>query len=237
MATRPSPPRRPVHYPSIPDADAKPGVHDEPPLRGSEDRVPASRMGQGAQGSTADLRLAIEQLLGRKESFDRKPWEALGEQARPLMVALLADEALRSRGALFQRLIVALTELGEARAVAPLGMILHDKSLAAATRAFAANALGRLGEPSAVELLAGCRSDKNDMIRRQVAMALGRMNSETVLPHLLVLALDKSAAVHEVAVDAVRRWEGQLGLKLSDGLRPPAPRKTPKRKLIPAPEH
>jgi HEAT repeat protein len=74
------------------------------------------------------------------------------------------------------------------------------------------------------------------MIRRQVAMALGRMSSEAAVPHLLVLARDKSSAVQEVAIDAVRRWEGKLDLKLAVGVRPPASKKTPKRRVIPASE-
>lgn len=236
MATRKRPPRQPVRYPSLPDADATPGLHDEPPIQLREDRVPRSRLGESPRNSIADLRLTIEQLLRRKEAFDRKPWEALGEQSRPLMVAMLADDALLTQPALYQRLIAALAELREARAVAPLGAMLREKSMRASTKAFAANALGRIGDPAAVEALVQLLANKDDMIRRQVAMALGRIDADSAVPHLLALARDKSAAVNEVAIDAVRRWEKRLGQKLMTGIKPQAQKKAPKRKLMPAPE-
>jgi hypothetical protein len=236
MATRKSTPRLPVHYPSIPDADALPGLHDEPPIQVREDRVPSSRLGEAAPDSIADLRLAIERLLRRKEAFDRKPWDALGERARPLMVEMLADEGMRAQPALLHRLIAALAELGEVRAVASLGSLVLEKSAPAATRAFAANALGRIGAPSSVEALALHVADRDDMIRRQVAMALGRLDATGAVPHLLVLARDRSAAVNEVAIDALRRWEGRLGRRLFVGVKPQAPKKVGRKKVVPAPE-
>jgi HEAT repeat protein len=225
-----------VRYPSVPDADATPGLHDEPPVQVREDRVPSSRLGEGPPHSTADLRLAIEQLLRRKEAFDPKPWESLGERARPLMIAMLADDALLTQPALRHRLIAALAELHETRAVAPLGELLRRESTPAATKAFAANALGRIGDPSAVEALVALLADKDDMIRRQLAMALGRIGTANALPHLLVLARDDSVAVNEVAIEAVRGWERKSGHKLVSGIEGNRRKKTPKRKVMPAPD-
>lgn len=39
------------------------------------------------------------------------------------------------------------------------------------------------------------------------SLALGRINNEAVIPHLLKLSDDKSIAVAEVAAEALGRWE------------------------------
>jgi HEAT repeat protein len=91
---------------------------------------------------------------------------------------MLDDEAIRSREAIFHRLISVLGELSVKRSVAPLAAILTDRSVGNLTKAYAANALGRIGEAAGVEALVASLNVKDEMVRRQVAMALGRIDRE-----------------------------------------------------------
>ena len=189
----------------------------------------------------ADLRLRVEQLLQRKEAASVDAWNGLGPEARTLLVDMLDDEAIRSREASLHRVIGVIGTLGIHRAIGPLSAILTDPSAGNVTRASAANALGRIGEPAALDALTAVVNVKDDMLRRQVVMALGRIDRETVVPHLLELSRDKSPAVAEVAAAAINRWEARLGRGLG-GRRKPAPakattaRRRARRKRMPAPE-
>jgi HEAT repeat protein len=148
---------------------------------------------------------------------------------------MLDDEAIRSRETILHRLISVLGELSVKRSVAPLAAILTDRSVGNLTKAYAANALGRIGEAAGVEALAASLNVKDEMVRRQVAMALGRIDREAVVPHLIRLQGDKSIAVAEVATRALRDWEQKLGQRLGlKGKRPPEKRR--KKKLMPAEE-
>lgn len=163
----------------------------------------------------ADLRLRIERLLQRKEAASEDAWAELGPDARTLLVEMLDDEAVRSVETTLQRLISVVGQLSLKRGIAPLGAILADRSAKNVTRAFAANALGRIGEGAAIEALAASVNMKDDMIRRQVAIALGRIDRDAVVPHLLKLREDESIAVAEAAAEAVGRWEEKLGQRLT----------------------
>lgn len=127
---------------------------------------------------------------------------------------MLDDEAVRSHEAIFHRVIGVVGQLSVKRGIASLSAILADASARSVTRAYAANALGRIGEAAAIEALVTSVNVKDDMIRRQVAIALGRIDREAVVPHLLRLREDRSVAVAEVAVEAVGRWEKKWGLRL-----------------------
>jgi HEAT repeat protein len=74
------------------------------------------------------------------------------------------------------------------------------------------------------------------MVRRQVAMALSRIDDESVLPHLLRLRTDPSVAVSEVADGALRRWEERLGTQLGSAGPAPEPTRGPTGPVQPAPE-
>jgi HEAT repeat protein len=202
----------PVKYPSVPDSESGPTRYNEPDVPIVPDGVPPDRYQSG--DTRADLRLRIERLLQSKEAASEEVWAELGPDARSLLVEMLDDEAVRSREATLHRVIATVGQLAVKRGIAPLGAVLADESARPVTRAFAANALGRIGEVAAVEVLVAAATVKDDMIRRQVAMALGRIDREAVVPHLLRLSEDPSIAVAEVAVEAVGRWEQRLGQRL-----------------------
>jgi HEAT repeat protein len=127
---------------------------------------------------------------------------------------MLNEETVRAQEALLHRVISALGQLSVRRGIAPLGTILQDASQRNVTRAYAANALGRIGDVAAIGALIEAVNVKDDMIRRQVAMTLGRIDRDAVVPHLLELREDESIAVAEVAAAAIEQWEKKLGQPL-----------------------
>src|SRR6267378_1697967 len=168
----------PAKYPTIPDYESGPTRYNEPELAIAADRMPGEKFQSGL--SKADLRLQIEAMLLRRDSLSAASWSQLGDDARAMLVDLLDDEAIRSREAIFHRLISVNAQLMVKRSVAPLAAILTDKSESSLTKAYAANALGRIGEPAALAALAASINTDDEMVRRQVAMALGRIDREAV---------------------------------------------------------
>ena len=227
----------PFKYPSVPATQSGAYKYNEPPVSVEVDRVPGSRFSLRGSDSRADLRLRIEQLLLTRDTGSDEAWGKLGDEGQSLMVELLDDEAIRSQDAIFHRLIAALGRLAVKRSVAPLSAILLDETSTNLTRAYAANALGRTGEVTAIDALVSALRVKDDMVRRQIALAFGRIDRETVIPHLMKLQRDKSIAVSEVASAALRRWEQKLGERLEVRDLPKATKKARSgKKVTPLPE-
>ena len=203
----------PVNYPSVPSTKSGAYRYNEPAVTAKADRVPGSKFSLRDHESRADLRLRIEQLLLTRDTRSDGAWGKLGEEGRSLMIELLDDEAIRSQEAIFHRLIAALGILAVKGSVAPLSAILNDESSTNLTRAYAANALGRIGEGTAIDALVSALTLKDEMVRRQIAIAFSRIDRETVIPHLIKLQRDKVIAVSEVAEAALRRWEQKLGVR------------------------
>lgn len=228
----------PVKYPSVPDSESGPTRYNEPDVPTGVDRMPSEHFQLG--DTRADLRLRVEQLLQRKEAAAVDAWVDLGPAARSLLVEMLDDEAVCSREAIFHRVISVLGQLAVNRSIAPLSAILANESTRNVTRAYAANALGRIGDGAAIDALVTAATVKDDMIRRQVAMALGRIDRDAVVPHLLRLREDKSIAVAEIAGEAVVRWEQKLGQSLGAKRKvaqtKPGQRKKSTKKQLPAEE-
>lgn len=235
MTTRPTPDDKdaPGKYPSEPDHDAPASDYGEPDPDVRPDRVPETGFNPGrSPSSAAELRIQVEALLGRREAATPQAWAELGDEAREVVVALLDDWSIRSNEALFHRTIAALGTLRVKRAVPALSLLLHDKDESGLTKAYAANALGRIGERTAVAALADATRADDEMVRRQVAMALGRIDDDTAIPALLHLRDDPSTAVAEVAGEAVQRWEESTGQALGPKrrARPKGTRSSPRRR-------
>jgi HEAT repeat protein len=226
--------RLPVKYPSVPDLKSEPGKYNEPAQPGKPNRMPAGGLRE-ATGSRAEIRLRIEQLLMRRDSVGRDEWANLGNEARDLLIDLVDDEAIRSNEAIRHRVLAMLGELVVKRGVAPLSGILSSGSETPLTKAYAATALGHIGGTTAVQALAGAVTDRDDMVRRQVAKSLARLKSPETVPHLLKLREDRSVAVAEVAATALQDWERRLGQPLGKAKKLPAV-KARKKKLAPAPD-
>ncbi len=232
---RRTPPKLPVKLPSVPDSESEPTRYNEPDPRTASDHVPGKRFEPATRGSRAELRMRIEELLRRKESPSEDAWAELGEEARDVLVQLLDDEAIRSHDALRHRAIAVLGELGVQRSVPRLTRILADRGERPVTKAFAIGSLGRIGGATATDALAPLVGVQDDMLRRQVAIALSRIDRPEAIPHLLALDSDDSTAVSEVAADALRAWEDKLGKPLGT-TRKARTAKQPKKKRQPAPE-
>jgi HEAT repeat protein len=232
---RRTPPDLPAELPSIPDSESEPPKYNEPDLPKASDRVPTRRFEPAARESRAELRIRIEELLRRKESPPATAWADLGNDAKDLLVDLLDDEAIRSHDAIRHRVIAVLGELGVQRSVPRLISILADNGERPVTKAFAVSSLGRIGGAAATDALAPLVGAQDDMLRRQVGIALGRIDRPEVIPHLLALHSDESNAVSEVAAEALRTWEERLGKRLAPR-QATGPTKYPKKKSLPAPE-
>jgi HEAT repeat protein len=210
MVKRGIPSDRP--FPSVPDSDAPAGTYDEPAVPRRADGVPTRRFSAGGTESLADLRLRVEQLLQRREPPGPEAWEALGPGVVPLLVRLVDEVVIGRREALRDRVLATLGQLGVVAAIPRLGQILLDRREPLATRALAANAMGRIGDESATALLAQAAKDKDETLRRQVALALGRIGHPDVVPHLQVLSTDRSPIVVEAAQASLRQTEERLGV-------------------------
>ena len=173
--------------------------------------MPTREFRVGEMSSPADLRLSVEQLLQRREAPDVEAWRALGPGVVPLLMRLEDEVAIGRSEALRDRVLATLGQLQAVAAVPRLAQILLDRRERLATRALAANAMGRIGDSSAAVHLAEAGRDKDETIRRQVALALGRLGHSEVIPHLQVLAKDRSPIVVEAAQASLRRYEEQLG--------------------------
>jgi HEAT repeat protein len=212
----------------VPDSEAPEFRHDETEDPRAGDRMPPPDRA-ALEGSTlAHLRLKAERLLQRREAAAPEAWAALGPGVRELLPRMLDDVAVQRHEAVRQKLIATLGQLELTAAIPRLGGILSDADEAPATRAFAANALGRIGDPQVVPVLGSAVRDKDEMVRRQVARALGAVEHAEAVVHLLALKDDASAEVARTAADELVRYEAASGMKLG-GRRRPTRRTTRKR--------
>jgi HEAT repeats len=207
--------KQPVVYPSIPDLESKPGEYDEPEISRQPDQIPLGNLRPGQAGSAAELRLRVESLLMRKEAPEVEAWKELGDGARTMLLQLIDDMAITNNQGLRQRLIATLGQWGVKRAIPRLGEILLTSSENPIIRAAAANALGRIADQEANSFLARAVSDREAVVRRQIALALGRVGGPDIFGHLQTLANDSSPAVASVAVEQLRAYERELGIKLN----------------------
>lgn len=219
--------------PSVPDLDAEPGTYNEPAIERKRDAMPAGTLTRYGTTSLAELRLRIEQLLQRREAADTEAWLALGPEAAPLLLRLVDDAAIGRNVALRDRVIATLGQLAVRAAIPRLGQVLLDRAERGATRALAANAIGRIGDPTAIPYLVQAGRHADDVVRRQVAIALGRLPHPDAVPHLQALAADPSPAVSEAAGDALRQSQERLGVTLAPAVKPRRAVRPPRRKTSP----
>lgn len=204
----------------VPDGEAPEPRHDEPDVPAPLDRMPPVDP-RSLEGATrAHVRLRAERLLLRRETASPEAWSALGPEVRELLPRLLDDDAVVRHEAVRQKLIATLAQLGIAAAIPRLGEILSSGDESAATRAFAANALGRMADPQVVSLLAGAARDPDEMVRRQVARALGGAGHPDAVAHLLAMRDDASPEVARTAAEELLRYEPASGVKLGGRRRP-----------------
>lgn len=112
-------------------------------------------------GAATDVRVTAARALGAS----RDP------RALPPLVAALGEENRDVRWAAIE----ALSELGDRRAVPPLLEYLKRQEAYRWGKRLVANALGALGDPAAVDALAGLFADEDPFVRRTAAFALLRI--------------------------------------------------------------
>jgi hypothetical protein len=216
---------RPSAVPSVPDLESRPGRHDEQPATEGEDRMPAATVRPGEDGTPALLRLRVEQLLRRREAPPTEAWAELGRGAPALLIRMLDDPAVARHEALRQRVIATLGQLDVAAAVPRLADILRDRRETPLTRTFAASALGQMQGEGVVDALGRAITDRDEMVRGEVARAFGRTQDPEAVPYLASLLNDPSGHVATSAAAQLRAFERRLGLRLDipADLLPPEP--------------
>ena len=198
----------------VPDSEGPEPRYDEPDQPPPDDRMPKTPRTSFDGPSRAELRVRAERLLLHREAADPEAWAALGPEVRQLLPRLLDDVAIRRNEAVLQKLMATLGQLGIPDAIPRLGEMLSDRRESATTRAYAANALGSLANPHGVPWLARAVADKDEMVRRQVARALGAIDHPDAVGHLMTMSDDASPEVARTAAAALIRYEERSGIKL-----------------------
>jgi HEAT repeat protein len=170
------------------------------------------RPGEG--GTPARLRLRVEQLLRGREVPPTEAWAELGPEVPALLIRLLDDPAVARHEALRQRVIATLGQLDVAAAVPRLAEILRDRRETPLTRTFAASALSRMQGAGVVAALGQAITDRDEMVRGEVARALGRTQDPEAVPYLAALLNDPAGHVATTAAAQLRAFERRLGRRL-----------------------
>jgi len=145
----------------------------------------------------------ISQLRGPDPLVRRQSAEALGEIGDPRAVNPLID-LLSDPDALIRRHAgQALGKIKAPRAVAPLTSVLGDPDEEWHVRGSAAEALGRIGDPNAVEFLARALMDSHWNVQSESAKALGKIGDRRAVEPLILALKDKDAAVRCNAAEAL----------------------------------
>jgi len=126
----------------------------------------------------------------------------IGNAAVEPLIILLTDKDWYVRtGAL----VVALGEIGDARAVEPLIVVLKDNDHL--VRSYAAVALGKIGDARAVEPLINALNDKDWQVQESAAKALGEIGDARAIPRLVYLLRDWYVGNDAFDVLNVLDWE------------------------------
>jgi HEAT repeat protein len=150
--------------------------------------VPAPSL---AQGGKADVPFLAQVLAGGKDTAARmEAARRLGDSKDPKalepLVKAVQDENKSVRWAALE----ALGDLGDRRALPTILQYLKKKEPYNWGRRVAANALGNLKGPGAVEALIELLKEDDPYVRRNAAMALGKLKDERAIPPLIELLKD-----------------------------------------------
>ena len=178
----------------------------------------AKLLGLAQAGSQAAARLVVEELLLQRcgnVPLDR--WKQLGPIAEPALLRLLDDSTAKID--LRQRAIVELGELKSTQALGVISRVLLDRDEHPITRAYAATALGVLGNAAGIGALVQAAQQPDAVVRRQAARALSHIGSPQALRGLLLLATDADAEVARVAHAGIASLAETLGARVSQAAR------------------
>lgn len=118
------------------------------------------------------------------------------------LIAALQD----TDAAVRRQAVVALGELGSARAASPVADLLKDPQ--PAVRAAAARTLEAIDARQAVPALTAAMSDANASVRRAVVSALGALGDAAALDALTRALKDEDASVRRAAASAIAEIGG-----------------------------
>jgi len=145
----------------------------------------------------------IDELARADPLVRRQAVQALGEIKDPRAVKPLIG-LLNDRDALIRRhAIEALGKIKDVRAVSPLATRLSDKREESHVRTAAAEALGTLRDPAALESLIAALKVSDWALRSRAAEALGKIGDVRALDPLVDALRDQDPVVRGYAVEAL----------------------------------
>ncbi len=106
---------------------------------------------------------------------------------------------------MMENIILTLGDLKAKQAVDPLIAILNDTQRPATLRDYAADSLGRIGDPKAIPAISGLLKTDNAILRAYVVNAMSHFDTPEVNPMLMQALRDSYARVRSAALDGVRR--------------------------------
>jgi len=197
-----------------PDRDRRENAAKALGMIGSSRACPALVKALAYPESTGSHRNAIGHALAKIDSREAVPLllelftdetaengvrysaaSTLRELADPTITVILlpytysADRRIRSSA------VNALGFKDNTRAVGRLAKIAEDKSENSSTRETAVAALGRIGDPDAVDSIIQALADGEYSVRRRAARALGKIGSPRAVPALIEAVKDANSSV------------------------------------------
>src|SRR5262249_18576999 len=179
-------------------------------VRGPEEARWSVVRGLGRVADPAVIPLLVDTLANAPQAYLRsEAADALGKQKDPAAVGPLLA-ALQAPGfCVGQRVVMALGEIGDRRAVAPLCALFQNVTLTPSLnecwlQQAAAAALARLGDPRAVEPLLVTVAQHSDVLVKVAAIqALGQLGDARALHSLLAVLRDPDPNMRRAAAEAL----------------------------------
>lgn len=141
-----------------------------------------------------------------RSGFTREAARVLGDKGGEEDASVLRDALSQSTDPEeMSEIVLAMGDLGSPETVEPLLEIAADGSATSMLRGYAADSLGRIGDPEAIDVLREMVSAEEALVRAYAVSALSRFENAEVEGILMSALRDSVARVRELALEGVAR--------------------------------